>query len=78
MRLLEPRSGTMVGPYRRWTDYDPACGQDLPLPAMRFLRAPHEQLLTSASVAALPYEEVPLPRTLRPWQWGWRLPRPQR
>lgn len=47
---------------------------------MRFLRGPYEQLLASATalVAALPYDEVPLPRTFWPWQWGWRLPRPKR
>jgi hypothetical protein len=46
---------------------------------MRFPRTPHEQLLTSASasVEALPYEEVPLPRTFWPWQWGCRLPQPR-
>lgn len=57
----------------RWTDYDPAGGMNLPLPTMRFLRGPYERLLASAtaSVAALPYDEVPSPRTFWPWQWGW-------
>ena len=64
----------------RWTDYDPAGGKRLPLSSMRFLRGPYEQLLASAtaSMAALPYDQVTLPRTFWPWQWGWRLPRPER
>jgi len=62
----------------RWTNYEPASGESLDLPTMRFERGAYQQLLESAaaSVAALPYDEpAARPRSFRPWRWGWRLPR---
>lgn len=62
----------------RWTNFDPAGGEDVDLPTMRFQRSAYEQLLATAvaSVAALPYDETAdRPRMLWPWQRGRRLPR---
>ncbi len=45
-----------------------------------FERAAYDTTLSEAyhRVAALPYEEPPHPdrKSLWPWQWGWRLPKP--